>query len=100
MAPRPDPSAAAANAGRPARATSLTSYPDGPVVLRGPFRLVDPAGVELRTHRRAVALCRCGRSRLGALCDGTHRSTGFRAPGGPPREVERVVTVPLPAETG
>ncbi len=98
MAPRPDTSAAGANAGRTARATSLTPYPDGPVVLRGPFRLVGPAGVEVETHRRTVALCRCGRSRLGALCDGTHRTTGFRAPGGPPREVGRVVTVPLAAE--
>lgn len=96
--PRPDTSAT--NPGRPARAISLTPYPDGPVVLRGPFRLVDPSGAEVRTHRRAVALCRCGRSRLGAVCDGTHRSTGFRAPGGPPREVAQVVTVPLVAETG
>jgi len=100
MAPRPDTSATGADPGLPARAISLTPYPDGPVVLRGPFRLVDPSGAEVRTRRRAVALCRCGRSRLGALCDGTHRSTGFRAPGGPPREVPQVVTVPLPAATG
>lgn len=100
MAPQPDTSRTDANAGRPARGISLTPYPDGPVVLRGPFRLVDPAGAEVRTHRRAVALCRCGRSRLGALCDGTHRSTGFRAPGGAPREVPQVVAVPLPAEPG
>ncbi len=83
---------------RSARAVSLTAYPDGPVVLRGPFRLVDSAGDEVATHRRAVALCRCGRSRLGALCDGTHRSAGFRAPGGTPRHIDEVVTVPLPAE--
>ena len=82
------------------RSTSLTPYPDGPVVLRGPFRLVDAAGDELETHRRTVALCRCGRSRLGAVCDGTHRSAGFRAEGGPPRPVDPVVTVPLPAERG
>lgn len=75
---------------------SLTPYPDGPVVLRGPFRLVDEAGVEVSTHRRAVALCRCGRSRLGAFCDGTHRNAAFRAAGGPPRAVGATVRVPLP----
>ena len=100
MAPRPDTAATGADAARPARATSLTPYPDGPVVLRGPFRLVDSAGLELTTHRRAVALCRCGRSRLGALCDGTHRSIGFRAAGGPPRAVGPVVTAPLSGEGG
>ena len=82
------------------RRTSLTPYPDGPAVLRGPFRLVDSTGAELKTHRRAVALCRCGRSRLGALCDGTHRSAGFRAAGGSAREVGPVLTVPLPTESG
>ncbi len=74
---------------------SLTPYPDGPVVLRGPFQLVDAGGAPVRTRRRAVALCRCGRSRLGSLCDGTHRSAGFRAPGGAPRRIPPVVTVPL-----
>lgn len=81
-----------------ARAPSLTPYPDGPVVARGAFLLVDSAGLEIENHRPAVALCRCGRSRLGAICDGTHRTAGFRAAGGPRREVPRVVSVPLPAE--
>lgn len=82
------------------RRTSVTRYPDGPAVVRGPFRLVDSSGAEVPTHRRAVALCRCGQSRLGAVCDGTHRSVGFRAPGGARREVEPVVTVPLAPEGG
>lgn len=80
---------------RQARPVSLTPYPDGPVVLRGPFQLVDSAGAPVERRRRAVALCRCGRSRLGALCDGTHRSVGFEAPGGPAREIGRVVAIPL-----
>jgi CDGSH-type Zn-finger protein len=81
---------------RPARPVSLTPYPDGPVVLRGPFQLVDAGGTPVATRRRAVALCRCGRSRLGSLCDGTHRSAGFRAPGGAPRRIAGAVTIPLP----
>jgi CDGSH-type Zn-finger protein len=86
--------------GRSSRPTTLTPYPDGPVVLRGPFRLVGADGAEVRTHRRAVALCRCGRSRAGALCDGTHRSIAFRAAGGKPRRVDGVVEVPLPTTEG
>jgi len=70
------------------------------VVLRGPFRLVDERGAEVATRRRSVALCRCGRSRLGAVCDGTHRSVGFHADGGPSRAVDAVVRVPLPVEPG
>ncbi len=81
-----------------ARRTSLTPYPDGPAVVRGPFRLVDASGAEVPNRRRAVALCRCGHSRLGALCDGTHRSVGFRAAGGARRDVEPVVRVPLAPE--
>jgi CDGSH-type Zn-finger protein len=80
------------------RGATLTDYPDGPVVVRGPFRLVDASGAEVATRRRAVALCRCGHSRLGALCDGTHRSVGFKAAGRARREVEPVVAVPLAPE--
>jgi CDGSH-type Zn-finger protein len=80
------------------RAVTLTPYPDGPVVLRGPFKLIDAGGAEVATHRRAVALCRCGRSRIGAFCDGTHRSVGFRAQGGPSRPVRGAVEVPLPTD--
>jgi CDGSH-type Zn-finger protein len=98
MSMSPDPRSEAG--ARPRRAASATPYRDGPVVLRGPFRLIDPGGGEVATHRRAVALCRCGRSRRGPFCDGTHRSAGFRAPGGPPREVAEAVTVPLRPERG
>lgn len=80
---------------RPAR---LTRYRDGPAVLRGGFRLVDGAGGPVTTLRRTVALCRCGRSRLGVFCDGTHRSAGFRAPAEAAREVGRTVVVPLAPE--
>ena len=83
---------------RARRAVSATPYRDGPIVLRGPFELVDGDGAPVATHRRTVALCRCGRSRLGSFCDGTHRSAGFRAGGGVAREVAPVVVVPLPTE--
>ena len=60
----------------------ITPYPDGPLIVRGPFSLVDVDGREIDVGRRTVALCRCGRSRLRPFCDGTHRRTRYRAEGG------------------
>lgn len=58
----------------------LTPYPDGPLVLRGSFRITDIDGREIPAGRRTVALCRCGRSSLKPFCDGSHRGR-FRASG-------------------
>jgi CDGSH-type Zn-finger protein len=60
----------------------ITPYRDGPLLVRGPFRLVDQDGREIEVRRETVALCRCGRSRLRPFCDGTHRVVQFTAPSG------------------
>ena len=54
---------------------------DGPYIVRGPVRVVDANGndYELPTHKPNIALCRCGGSSTKPFCDGTHRTTGFRA---------------------
>jgi CDGSH-type Zn-finger protein len=46
-----------------------------------PFQVVDHEGrpFPLPTHKRAVALCRCGQSRTRPFCDGSHKETGFVA---------------------
>jgi len=64
---------------QPATAT-ITPYPDGPYLVRGDFVVQDQDGNELRTERRTIALCRCGKSRMRPLCDGTHKLIGFKAP--------------------
>ena len=61
----------------------ITPYRDGPLLVRGPVRLVDLAGHEIKRRRDPIALCRCGKSRLRPFCDGTHKLVGFRAPGAP-----------------
>jgi CDGSH-type Zn-finger protein len=61
--------------------TSITAYRDGPLIVRGPFRLLDQAGTEIELGRETVALCRCGKSRLRPFCDGTHALVRFRCPG-------------------
>ena len=58
----------------------ITSYRDGPLLVRGPFRLQDQDGNEIAVDRKVVALCRCGKSRMRPLCDGTHKLIRFRAP--------------------
>ena len=60
---------------------TATPYRDGPILMRGPIKLTDLEGRPLQTHRKTVALCRCGRSSIRPLCDGTHKKIGFRAPG-------------------
>jgi CDGSH-type Zn-finger protein len=66
------------------RAT-ITPYRDGPLLVRGDFRLVDQDGVEIDPGRRTIALCRCGRSAIKPFCDGTHKRAGFTAGSAPRR---------------
>ena len=61
---------------------TITPYRDGPLLVRGPFRLLDQEGREIDAGRETVALCRCGRSRRRPFCDGTHKLVGFKAPSG------------------
>ena len=61
---------------------TITPYRDGPLLVRGPFRLLDQDGNEIEVDRGTVALCRCGKSRLRPFCDGSHKVVRFRAPSG------------------
>jgi CDGSH-type Zn-finger protein len=63
--------------------TRITSYRDGPLIVRGPFRLEDQDGDVIDSGRDVIALCRCGKSRHKPFCDGTHKTTRFRAPSTP-----------------
>jgi len=62
--------------------TVITPYRDGPLLVRGPVKFVDQDGNEILIERETVALCRCGKSRIRPLCDGTHKLLGFKAPSG------------------
>ena len=69
MTPRPTPRAQ----------TTVTAYPDGPLLLRGPAVIVGEDGEELDRRPGTVALCRCGRSSLAPFCDGTHKAVNRAA---------------------
>ncbi|MGY1855955.1 CDGSH iron-sulfur domain-containing protein [Modestobacter sp. SYSU DS0290] len=72
---------------------TITPYRDGPLVVRGDFRLVDTDGNEIDPGRKTVALCRCGKSGIKPFCDGTHKRSGFHAASSParPRPAARIV---------
>jgi CDGSH-type Zn-finger protein len=53
-------------------ASSVTVYPDGPLVVRGDFELREVGGERIGAGQ-TVALCRCGRSALKPFCDGSHK---------------------------
>jgi ABC-type transporter Mla MlaB component len=55
----------------------LRCYPDGPILVRGDFEMVDRAGNDLPRTRSVVALCRCGNSAIKPFCDGSHKITRF-----------------------
>jgi CDGSH-type Zn-finger protein len=71
----------------PAResAATITPYRDGPLLVRGDFRLVDQDGTEIDPGRHTIALCRCGKSGIKPFCDGSHKRSGFSAPSAPSR---------------
>ncbi|MEU4392493.1 CDGSH iron-sulfur domain-containing protein [Kribbella sp. NPDC023855] len=60
----------------------IRAYEDGPLLVRGSFELRDETGAVIDPGRATIALCRCGKSGLKPLCDGSHALTKRR----PPRE--------------
>jgi CDGSH-type Zn-finger protein len=74
-------------------AATITPYRDGPLIVRGDFRLVDQDGAEIDPGRDTIALCRCGKSGIKPFCDGTHKRSGFSAPSAPsrPRPAARIL---------
>jgi uncharacterized Fe-S cluster protein YjdI len=64
-------------ASRPApTAVEITPAPNGPLLIRGPIRVVRADGTEEQMTR--AAFCRCGQSKNKPFCDGSHREAGFR----------------------
>jgi len=72
---------------------TITPYRDGPLIVRGAFRLTDQDGNEIDPGRDTVALCRCGKSGIKPFCDGSHKRSGFSAPSAPsrPRPAARIL---------
>jgi CDGSH-type Zn-finger protein len=61
--------------------TRINVRDHGPLLIEGPFKLVDAAGNEftLDATKPAFALCRCGASQRKPFCDGSHKTCGFQS---------------------
>ena len=57
--------------------TAMIPIPDGPLLVRGDLRLVDPETGAVIAEETRVALCRCGKSENQPFCDNSHRRTHF-----------------------
>jgi CDGSH-type Zn-finger protein len=81
---------------------TITPYRDGPLIVRGDFRLLDQDGAEIDPGRKTVALCRCGKSGIKPFCDGSHKRSGFSAPSAPsrPRPAAQILREARQGETG
>src|SRR5262249_43654210 len=74
--------------------TTVTPTDDGPYMVEGDLRIVDPLGNEYDLGgAAAVFLCRCGRSATKPFCDGTHERVRFEAAGRAPRDLVAAATV-------
>lgn len=60
------------------RPVTVKAVRNGPLQIKGTFRLVDPDGEEYDlAGQRILLLCRCGRSKNQPFCDSSHAQNGF-----------------------
>jgi CDGSH-type Zn-finger protein len=52
---------------------TVTPYPDGPLVVRGPVVVYEEGTGRVLPARASTALCRCGLSGRAPICDGSHK---------------------------
>lgn len=57
---------------------TITTYPNGPLLVRGDFEIMTADRVAVPTERATVALCRCGLSSIKPFCNRTHKLVNFR----------------------
>lgn len=69
----------------PAADVQITVCADGPLLVRGPIRVVGEDGTELPGRRATVALCRCGSTGRPPWCDGSHKVASAAGRGRRPR---------------
>ncbi|GGG65586.1 hypothetical protein GCM10011374_31860 [Kocuria dechangensis] len=72
-------SAAAAGPAAGSEPVTITVCPDGPLLVRGGYELLDGDDRPIDPGRATVALCRCGASAIKPFCDGSHKRARFRA---------------------
>jgi len=65
---------------RPEPQVTIKAKHNGPLLVEGPFRLIDADGTEYVLEAgKKYNLCRCGGSTNKPFCDATHTKIGFEA---------------------
>lgn len=54
-------------------AVQIRMVKDGPLLVKGPVKVLDPEGNSLR-ECESIVLCRCGKTKNPPFCDGSHGS--------------------------
>lgn len=67
-----------AGSGAGVAAVEVTVRPNGPLLVRGPVRVVKEDGTVV--DKESCSFCRCGATRTAPFCDGSHNRIGFRSP--------------------
>ena len=57
--------------------TAMVPVHDGPLLVRGDLRVLDPETGGVIAEETRIALCRCGKSENQPFCDNSHRRTHF-----------------------
>ncbi|WP_082399903.1 CDGSH iron-sulfur domain-containing protein [Gordonia phthalatica] len=61
------------NSGSNGDGVVVTVCESGPLLVTGPITIVETDGSASSPRRQTVALCRCGRSSIAPMCDGSHK---------------------------
>ncbi len=58
--------------------TTIQVLKNGPLVVKGPVKIMSAEGKPIEATGEATALCRCGLSGAKPFCDGAHRKANFQ----------------------
>ncbi|MCL4540829.1 MAG: CDGSH iron-sulfur domain-containing protein [Chloroflexi bacterium] len=58
---------------------TITATRNGPYMVKGQIKLIDPQGNDVTLQGDEIYLCRCGHSEHKPFCDGSHKRVGFKA---------------------
>ena len=58
--------------------TTMQVLKNGPLLVKGPIKLVNAEGQPVPTQGEQAALCRCGASANKPFCDGAHKKINFQ----------------------
>ncbi len=59
------------------KATEFHVLENGPLMVKGNFKLSDSEGKEIKHPGADIFLCRCGATNNSPFCDGSHKKVSF-----------------------